>query len=168
MLKRNGSSVVSAYPRHLPEKWAVIIANSFSKTELPHNVTCHATLSPFAKNSCTKTTTRNVLLSTRGRASWLVYISKLKSIVLFMSSAAFFVSEEAALLALSFSLLLASLSFFSSSVSFLLLSVSFLFLLSNLALLFPALSDSPGRFLLLSIQSLSIRKRGCKTKSTSK
>ena len=57
-----------------------------------------------------------------------------------------FFSEEAALLAVSLSLLLASLSFFSSSVSFLLLSLSFLFLLSNLALLFPALSDSPGRF----------------------
>ena len=86
--------------------------------------------------------TRNVFLSIRGRASWVV-----KSIVMFISSAAFFFSEEAALLVLSLSLLLASLSFFSSSVSFLLLSLPFLFLLSNLALWFPALSDSPGRFL---------------------
>ena len=59
-----------------------------------------------------------------------------------------FFSDEAALLALSLSLLLASLSFFSSSVLCLLLSLSFLFPLSNLALLFPTLSDSPGRFLL--------------------
>ena len=61
-----------------------------------------------------------------------------------------------------------SFSFFSFSVSFLLLSLSFLFLLSKSS---PFVSCAVGfsrTFSAFSIQSVSIRKRGCKTKSTSK